>query len=680
MSESSKAIFNRLLNKKSRKEFPSILRTFATTLQFYSSRAYNYVRKTFMKSLPHPETIRRWYQKCDGTPGITKESIDTLKLKIREAKSKGKNLYFNLVIDEMCIKRKLDWDGKKYIGFIDLGTNIDTDELPEAQYALVFLVTCINSHYKIPIAYYFIHALTGEERANLLKQCLLVLHEANIHITSVTVDGASSNIAMFNKMGANLTVQNLKPYFNHPVTTDKVFILLDACHMLKLVRNAFASTEILWDKDNEIIRWDYIKLLVDLQETEGLHAATKIRRRHLNWQREKMKVSIAAQVLSTSVANALTFCEQDLQIDKFNNSGATAKFCLQINNIFDLLNSRNRFCKNQSAQCITRQNYDEICKQVDSYCDYLQGLKNVDGPILKSNRKMGFFGFIVCMKSILEISKILFSDDNFIYLMTYKLSQDHLETFFSTVRNRGGFNNNPTAREFIAAFKRLLVHADVDISKYANNKIIDETEMLHIFPTTLIITEGNINNLMYDCTEIQEQEFIEDKNDHDYLFHNIWSCSDYIHDVIGYIAGFIVKKVNRFIKCEICLSSLTCDKTLSYLQRRKCRGGLISASENVVTTCLIAEKIFRTHNNLFGTKNIIFKLIVKAMSAIPSNIFDNNAHLFEQSPLADHRSQLLRLILKKYFMLRLHHEASSKKDKTNRIRSTYTKLVLFKNQ
>lgn len=61
-----------------------------------------------MNSLPHPETIRKWYQKCDGTPGITKESIDTLKLKICEANSKGKILYFNLSIDEMCIKRKLD--------------------------------------------------------------------------------------------------------------------------------------------------------------------------------------------------------------------------------------------------------------------------------------------------------------------------------------------------------------------------------------------------------------------------------------------------------------------------------------------------------------------------------------------------------------------------------------------
>lgn len=70
--------------------------------------------------------------------------------------------------------------------------------------------------------------------------------------------------------------------------------------------------------------------------------------------------------------------------------------------------------------------------------------------------------------------------------MTYKLSQDHLETFFSAMHNYAGFNNNPTTKEFIAAYKRLLVHADVNISKYANNKVIDKIVTLNISLTTLI--------------------------------------------------------------------------------------------------------------------------------------------------------------------------------------------------
>jgi len=43
------------------------------------------------------------------------------------------------------------------------------------------------------------------------------------------------------------------------------------------------------------------------------------------------------------------------------------------------------------------------------------------------------------------------------YLLTFKLNQDHLEIFFSALRSRGGFNNNPNAQQFKAAYKRLMV-------------------------------------------------------------------------------------------------------------------------------------------------------------------------------------------------------------------------------
>lgn len=46
------------------------------------------------------------------------------------------------------------------------------------------------------------------------------------------------------------------------------------------------------------------------------------------------------------------------------------------------------------------------------------------------------------------------------YLLTYKLSQDHLELFFAAVRGRGGFNNN----QFEAAYKRLLLRNEVKVS------------------------------------------------------------------------------------------------------------------------------------------------------------------------------------------------------------------------
>ncbi|CAH1382958.1 unnamed protein product, partial [Tenebrio molitor] len=44
------------------------------------------------------------------------------------------------------------------------------------------------------------------------------------------------------------------------------------------------------------------------------------------------------------------------------------------------------------------------------------------------------------------------------YIPTYKLSQNHLELFFGIIRLHGGSNNNPTAKQFISAYRKNVIH------------------------------------------------------------------------------------------------------------------------------------------------------------------------------------------------------------------------------
>lgn len=94
-------------------------------------------------------------------------------------------------------------------------------------------------------------------------------------------------------------------------------------------------------KDNEdnTIDWNYFKILVSLQEKHSLHAGTKIR--HLNYYKEQMKVRLATQLFSTSVANAMRYCREKLKLHSFNNSQPTECLTRKLNNIFDFLNTRN---------------------------------------------------------------------------------------------------------------------------------------------------------------------------------------------------------------------------------------------------------------------------------------------------------------------------------------------------
>lgn len=61
----------------------------------------------------------------------------------------------NLVLDEMAIRKQIEWTGKKFVGYVDFGANVDSDSLPEAKEVLVFMLVALNAQWKIPVGYFF---------------------------------------------------------------------------------------------------------------------------------------------------------------------------------------------------------------------------------------------------------------------------------------------------------------------------------------------------------------------------------------------------------------------------------------------------------------------------------------------------------------------------------------------
>ena len=74
----------------------------------------------------------------------------------------------------------------------------------------------------------------------------------------------------------------------------------------------------------------------ELQESEGVHMANKLRSAHINRHQQKMKVNLAAQSLSSSVADALDYYSDQLRIDTFSHCQATTKFIRDRGVIFGL--------------------------------------------------------------------------------------------------------------------------------------------------------------------------------------------------------------------------------------------------------------------------------------------------------------------------------------------------------
>ena len=84
--------------------------------------------------------------------------------------------------------------------------------------------------------------------------------------------------------------------------------------------------------------------------------------------------------------------------------------------------------------------------------------------LLRSNRKTGFLGFIVNIDSLVNLFKhyVHSGTTGLTFLCTYKFSQDHLELLFGKIRSMGGCNNNPTARQLCAAYKKFLEQNEIE--------------------------------------------------------------------------------------------------------------------------------------------------------------------------------------------------------------------------
>lgn len=268
------------------------------TLQFYSAKAYNYVRKTFDLVLPAPSTIRSWLSKIDCTPGFTQPALTALKNRANsyKEKNKGRSMLGCLMLDEMSIRKEISLEkhSQNIWGYVDVGANnkdsLNNDQ-DEATQALVLMVVGINDNFKIPIGYFFINKITGLEKANLIKEALHQISETGVKILALTCDGPQVHFKMMAELGCSIKdPSNLTSFFLNPVDNTPVHVIFDVCHMLKLVRNNWANSKIWIDKDGKAIKWEYIEKLHDLQEKEGFYLANKLRKKHINWQKAIMKV------------------------------------------------------------------------------------------------------------------------------------------------------------------------------------------------------------------------------------------------------------------------------------------------------------------------------------------------------------------------------------------------------
>ena len=258
--------------------------------------------------------------------------------------------------------------------------------------------------------------------------------------------------------------------------------------------------------------------------------------------------------------------------------------------MFDIFNSKSKFGGTYKFKSpIDSKTEDDIFKYLDFSMNYLQNLKvsqnGEEKLIVNCKAKTDFVGFIVAAVNFKLIYQDFVIEKRLLqYILTFKYSQDHIETFFSAIRIRGGWNNNPTCSQFSAAYKKLLVHTEIKASQNANS--------LDIGSQSILCKTSDNNDFSTQASSFLNNHSKEIAPD---AAIRLKAISPIVHDAVVYIAGYVEKTLlTKIKKCDICAVNFSALNVHDNLNLITCKdwGGLIKPKKDVVNICAVAEENF----------------------------------------------------------------------------------------
>lgn len=521
------AILNCLaVGVKHKESYTPAVRNFCISMNNTSPAAYRLLRNEFDNRIPAPVTLRAWHANADinANAGILHQPMEILKKKAEEKAAENDVLTGALLFDEMSIRKHLQWSNNQMVGF-EKKPGLETQNVGLAKDVLVFMFSEISDSWQIPVAYYYIASITGEEKTELIRTIIGNLHEVGVKITNITFDGHKTNLAASDQLGADLNVfsNTFDPSFNIDGTA--VNIILDPSHMIKLIRNSIAGSQI-HDAENKPIKWVYFERLVRFERRRNFGSMHKMTQGHIDYHSNEMNVKLAVQTLSASTANAMEFLLQKGH-SEFKGAEPTIKLIRIFNDIFDVFNSTKSTISTAIPlkRKISRENVEQILLLFDEANAYVKGLKlrNKSGkltPLCSSVLKTGFMGAVVNMASLKAMYERLIESNQIATFPTHYLSQDHLEAFFAKIRSfkYNGDNRHQTCQQFDAAMRKILANTSIYCSNKVNCTILDQPSAYNPYSNISIIssrrpqkgpmnmshfTPDDIENVVTELSKIQ---------------------------------------------------------------------------------------------------------------------------------------------------------------------------------
>ncbi|XP_071483429.1 uncharacterized protein [Diadema antillarum] len=484
---------------------PALLRL-CIAVHSKSASAYNLIRKSGFINLPHENTLRNYTHFSDTAPGF---NGDLLKHAVEEYDLKDQAKYKKnvcLLMDEMKIKSGLVFNSTgRLVGFCDLGevnnelkdyeNSVKGENLKLASHVFVLMARGLFSNFKCPFAYFPCENMTSDQLYSCVWEGVQLLECYGLQVRAITSDGASSN-RKFYELCTDASKQHHWTW-NPFAKERKVFFFSDPPHLIKTVRNNFANSGCHSNTRNLMFRgqqisWQHIQRVYDwdLSSGSGLRKLYKISSDHLNLTpSSRMRVSLATQVLSATMANALE--SQGLE-----ETESTRYIIRMMDLFFDCLNVSS-VCAGKKKRKPSLEPYRSaddwrFTFLEDEFLSFLHewetegklvpGLSRAEkGKLCLSKTTMD--GLVMTVKSFTALARELLAEEGVEYLLSEKLSQDPLEEHFGKQRGMGGRYENPDARQFGSNMQVLQVAGScVTLSARANVKRQTERSPMKMKP------------------------------------------------------------------------------------------------------------------------------------------------------------------------------------------------------
>jgi len=469
--------YNCLKNKASMRWHPTVIR-WCLYIKSKSTKAYEGLR-AFL-SLPSSRTLYDYTHYMEHGTGINPKTVEQLIVKASnlgcyDADADHKS-HIGILQDEVKIKSDLVYHKTtgELIGYVFLDNvanellnleHLGGHDRQLAEYMLVTMVRGITTNLCYPLSAYATKSVSASALYTIVWECVECLETVvGLKVLYICCDGAVQNRKFFLLHSQSESTQDDDVLYKtkNLYATDgrDIYFVSDPPHLLKTARNCLASS---YDKSktrhmwyNGDISWDHVVRLYKEQcscESE-FRLCPKLTTKHINLTSfSKMRVSLAAQVLSATVANALDLIYEE-------RAKCTAEFIHIMNKWFDVMNVKNLYegkrCRNTDLNPFTSIN-DERLKWLETdFIQYLNNWKdavaNRPGQFTAKQRKQmllsdqTLYGLkLTCKSTVAIVRQLLTAGAPFV--LTSHINQDPLEQFFGHCRHKAGSNDNPTVAE-----------------------------------------------------------------------------------------------------------------------------------------------------------------------------------------------------------------------------------------